>query len=249
MKSSQKHIYDQIDAYRAGKLSDKESEELWAKLIENDDLMEYLVNSVNVEEIANNEVFASPYMSKIQSKPPRVARIFILSNKSARIAAVFLAFIGVLSALYLFRSDYVFDAHPISAIELDSYRSSSIPSATFDYELQEAINLASLEQYEAAIDKLNEMELEDLSEEQAISLELNKGSIYYNRGDYTAARDVFVAILDHYEEMHVLTEEQIHWFLGNVYLQLGREELAQVHIQKTYDLNGAYRRLAERYLD
>jgi tetratricopeptide (TPR) repeat protein len=243
-------IQDRIDAYRADKLSDEEIDMLWVDLIEYPDHMDYLINSVNLEAISaeyeqESEQVAELKQLKIVKKPV----LFQLSQNWGRIAAVFLVGFGLLSMVYMFGNEYVSEPGPISNIELDSYRSSNIPTVVFEYEIQRAINLASLEQFDEALQMLQEMEHADLSKDQQVSLQVNRGSILYNKGDYRSARDVFNETLDNFDDLHILTEEQIQWYLGNTYLQLGEEELARIHIQKTYDLNGAYRRLAERFLE
>lgn len=244
------NIQFQIDAYRAGKLSEEETESLWVELMEHPEQMEYLINSVNLAAIATEEFKASDRDTALKIvKAPQETVLFHITRKWSRIAAVFALAIGIISTAYFWGNDFVQVTDPIANIELDSFRSSTIPTVVFDYQLQRAINLASMEKYDEALAKLQEIETQNLSQEQQISLEVNKGSVYYNKGDFTSAKTVFHVILDQYDEMHLLTEEQVHWFLGNTYLQLGNTDLAMRHIQKTYDLNGAYRRLAERYLN
>lgn len=247
-KDEQYHKQKMIDAYRAGKLSDEEIDELWAEMLHNPDQLDYLINSVNLETIASSH----ESLEQITANRPKQSNsnpvIYRISAAWMRYAAVFLVTIGILSTIYFFGTDYIFEPKPLSEIELNSYRSSSIPSSVFDYEVQRAINMASLENFDMAIQKLQEIEEADLTEEQKITLAVNKGSVYYNRGDYSSAEAEFQNILNEYDNLHLLTEEQAHWFLGNIYLQMGDEDKARVHIQKTYDLNGAYQRLAERYL-
>ncbi len=236
------NIQERIDAYRAGTLSDKEIEQLWMELIEYPEQMEYLINSVNLEELAAG-------IETEQDTVQERATIYQFMSAASRIAAVFLVVIGVLSMVYLFGSEYVFDPKPVSQIELNSFRSSSIPTEVFDYELQRAINLASVEQYNLAIEKLNELEKHELSTNQEILLGLNKGSVLYNNEDFSGAEEIFLSILANHDDMHVLTEEQVHWYLANTYMQMEQEERAQKHFQQTYDLNGAYRRQAARFLN
>lgn len=247
-KEKNNTIQQKLDAYRAGELSDQEIDLLWEKMIETPEHLDYLINSVNLEAIAGQQK-QDATTSKRKDAKTNVFVLYGLQGTWGRVAAMFIVTIGLLSTVYLFGSEYLFDREPVSEIELDTFRSSTLPAAVFDYQVQRAINLASLEKYDEAIEMLKEIELVHLSDEQNVSLMLNKGSILYNRGDYHAARVLFHEILDNYDDLHMLTEERVQWFLGNVYLQLGQEETARVHIQKTYELNGAYRRLAERYLE
>lgn len=243
------YMQKQIEAYRAGELTDEEIDLLWEKMIEDPDQLEYLINSVNLQVIASERKDILNPSGK--AKYPNLKLLVFQRYRTTwgRIAAVVLILAGMLSTIYFFGSEYLYEQEPLAEIELDTYRSSTIPTAVFDYQVQRAINLASLEKYDQAIDMLNEIELAQLTDDQKVSLMLNKGSILYNRGDYRSAKDLFHEILDNHEDLHLLTEERVQWFLGNVYLQLGQEEIALEHIQKTYDLNGAYRRLAKRYLD
>ncbi len=247
-KQEHNKIQEKLDAYRAGKLSDREIDLLWEKMIETPEHLDYLVNSVNLQAIASQQKKDS-VSSKRRDKKSNVFVLYGFQGTWSRIAAMFIITVGLLSTIYLFGSDYLFDQDPVSEIELNTYRSTTLPTAVFDYQVQRAINMASLEKYDEAIDMLKEIELAHLSDEQQVSLMLNKGSILYNRGDYYAAKDLFHEILDNYDDLHLLTEERVQWFLGNVYLQLGQEEVAMKHIQRTYDLNGAYRRLAKRHLE
>ncbi len=246
MKKSEIHkIQEQIDAYRRGVLTQDEIDALWVKLVEYPEQMEYLINTVNLEAVAAKRAKDSEWDATEKRTP--VIQTFL--RNWSRVAAVFLVVAGTVSAIYLFGSEYVTEPRPIAEIEMDNFRTSMIPTVVFDYEIQRAINLASMEEFEQALDKLEEIDREHLTEEQQVKLQINKGSIYFNRGDYDSAIEVFNGILANHDQLHVLTEEQVHWFLGNAYLQLDEEELAQKHIHETYDLNGAYRRLAERYLD
>ena len=251
MKNKEKYLIEaRIDAYRRGELSDEQIDKLWEELIEFPENLDYLKNSVNLEKLAAEQIdsdFANTAPRDRSQKGKAV--LYNLSATWGKVAATLLVIAGILSVVYLFGSDYIFEPQPMNEIELDTYRSSTIPSAEFDRQIQEAINLASLEEYDEALLKLKKVKQNDLTNEQSISLKINKGSIHYNRGDYPEALDVFHSILDKDYDLHILTREKVHWFLGNTYLQLDQEETAQHHIKKTYELNGAYRRLAERYMN
>ncbi|MDG5766370.1 hypothetical protein QA596_02745 [Balneolales bacterium ANBcel1] len=240
--SELKKIQDQIDAYRNGELTEEQIDDLWVDLISYPDQMEYLVNSVNLEKLASDQ--KSPANIIADSKTD-----YSWLRTIGRVAAVLLMVTGIISMIYMFNSDRFFEPSPLAEIELNSFRSSTIPSDVFEYELQRAINMASLDKHAKALEKLEDIHGLNLSAEQEIKLKLSKGSVLYNHHEYAKASEVFRSLLDEYDDLHILTEEQIHWFLGNAYLHMGVEEQALVHIRITYELNGAYRRQAERFLN
>ena len=241
-KNGHYNIEDQIEAYRKGLLSDEEVESLWLDLIEYPEHMEYLINSVNLEALASGKQTLEPASNGASNN-------YKWTTVLGRIAAVFVFAIGVLSMFYLFNNDQQSEPEPVAEIELNNFRTSSIPTDVFEYELQRAINLASLEHENEALDKLNKIDQLQLSEEQSVRLELSKGSVYYNKGNYESAVQMLTRLLEAEHDMHLLTREKIHWYLGNAYLQMNQEELAIDHIRITYELNGAYRRLAEQHLE
>lgn len=245
-KTEIEYLQNQIDAYRSGRLSENEIDSLWEKMIEEPENLEYLKNAVNLEAIAEKQKD-----NQIRSIIRKGASI--LQFKSAgilgRVAAIVIIVVGLISTMFVFTSDYITEADPMENIEMNTYRSTNIPEEVFEYQVRRALNLAAVENYEEAVALLNSIQPEHLTEEQIISLKLNKGTIFYNGGDFHSAKKLFHDILDSKEELHILHAEKAHWILANTYLQLKEKDKARVHIQKTFDLNGSYRRLAERRLE
>lgn len=235
-----------LDAYRAGQLSQAEVDQLWLEMLEHPEYLEDLKNAVNLEAIA--EEYKNETITGYAAEKKSSARLFIQYRSWVPWAAAVVLLTGVLSLFTLFRDSSFLDPQPLHEIELNQFRTSAVPEVVFERDLQKAVHLASKEEYDEAMSLIDELSAKDLTEDQRINLLVNRGSIYYNRGDYYAARETFERILQEYEALHILTREQTHWFLANTYLQIRRPEQAAIHMKKTFELNGAYRRLAERHL-
>lgn len=245
-KTEFENIHNQIDAYRSGRLTENEIDSLWEKMIEEPEHLEYLKNAVNLEAISEKQ--QGGQVTGIIRKAASVLPLGSVGNLG-RVAAIAIILLGLISAMFLFSSDYLPEADPMEQIEMNTFRSTNIPEEVFEYQVRRAVNLAAVEQFEEAVALLKSIKPEQLSEEQNISLKLNKGTIFYNSGDFHSAKKIFLDLLDSNVDLHILHAEQAHWILANTYLQLQEKEKALVHIQKTYDLNGSYRRLAERRLE
>lgn len=240
------YIHNQIDSYRSGRLTENEIDALWEKMIEEPEHLEYLKNAVNLEAIAEKQ--KGDRIKSIFGKGESILRLRHVGT-FGRVAAIGIIVVGLISTMLMFTSDYLTEADPMEQIEMNTYRSTNIPEEVFEYQVRRAVNLAAVEKYDEAVTLLASIKPEQLTEEQIISLKLNKGMIYYNGGDYNMAKKIFHDLLDSNDDLHILHSEKAHWILANTYLQLQEKEKARVHIQKTYDLNGSYRRLAERRLE
>ena len=138
---------------------------------------------------------------------------------------------------------------PVEQIELDYYRSSGDISESSDEEsvIREAIMLANRGESNQAIQLIDStLNRVDHPLDRA-RLELNAGSILYNMARYSEAAQRFENITDMDLSEEIL-KERAFWYLGNAYFQMNRIEEAKQAFRQTYEFNGAYSRVAERYL-
>lgn len=232
----EKQLEEKIDLYVNGQLSHEEIEELWAELIQDEHHLDYLKTVANTKAV-------------IESNRKK-AKIFDFNQSWTYAAAAAIALlIAVLTVMNLpvSQSDTV---EPVSSIELDYYRSEDGVVATENNRkiLKDALSLANSGNTEEAINVLqNELQATNDPAWRA-ELNLNIGSLHYNSGGYTQAVDNFQEVVQQ-EEVNILILEKGYWYLGNAYFQLNQLDKAEAAIQKAYDLNGAYRRVAKSYLD
>lgn len=231
-----KELGKKIDLYVNGQLSHEEIEELWAELIQDEDHLDYLKTVANAKSVIESN----------RKKP----KIFSLNQSWTYAAAAAIAIlIGVLTVFNV-PSFQTNDIEPIANIELDYYRSEEgIKASENNREvLRNAVTLANSGNTQEAINVLEEELLKAEDASWIAELHLNIGSLYYNAGDYSLAVESFEQVVDK-ESVDILTREKGYWYLGNSYFQLNELDKAEAAIQKAYDLNGAYRRVAESYLN
>lgn len=230
-----KELEEKIDLYINGQLSHEEVEELWVELIQDEYYIDYLKTVANTKAV-------------IEADRSR-SNIYSLQNAwTYAAAAAIVLLIGVLTVLN-YPAAPSLDVQPLSSVPLEYDRSEAgIPGDNEHSEvLRQAFNLANSGDIEAAIAVLEEeLEIAESSSWQA-ELHLNVGSLYYNSGNFNDAIANFEEVVSA-EEIDVLTLEKGYWYLGNAYFQLNELDQAEAAIQNAFDLNGAYRRVAESYL-
>lgn len=234
--NNEKELQKKIDQYTDGQLSAEEVDELWTELIQDGEHIDYLKTSANVKAIAKQ---------KREEKEKRQRRRY------SYLAAA--AVVTLLIAITSFMS-YVYDSadsvQPMAQVELDYYRSAENPLSERGTELiGEAITLANTGNVNQAL-RLLHGELETASQPEWIArLNLNIGSLYYNQSQYNSAIDHYNNVIDLQEHIDVLVLEKAYWYVGNAYFHTDQLDKALANIQKAHDLNGAYSRVAESYLE
>lgn len=233
---SQKEIEQKIDQYVNGELTPDEIDELWAELIQDGYHLDYLKTVANLKEVIRTK--------KERGKVLRMKRYW-----SYAAAAVIAITIGILGVMNLQQED-LNGIQPIESIELDYYRSSDGALDKADNNvIRDAITLANTGKFDQATALLN-TELQQANDPQWISeLNLNLGSLYYNEGEYQQSTSNFKEVVQRESSIDVLTVEKAYWYLGNAYFQLDDLDNAKENIEKAYALNGAYRRVAQSYLN
>jgi tetratricopeptide (TPR) repeat protein len=234
--NTNKELEEKIDQYVSGNLNENEIDELWSEIIFDDYYYDYLKTVASLKSLANGE---------------RKQNIRFLNQTPVFQWIAAAAIVIIASGLILFNvyNEPEFAVQPIGSIELDYYRSAEGVTESTDVTeiIMTVIAEANSGNISSAI-SIVDQRLSDIStQEGKAELLATAGSIYYNEGMYTEAADYFERSLD-YEIENIIIQEQSYWYLGNTYFQLNRIEEARTTLEKAYQLNGAYSRVAERYI-
>jgi len=238
IKSNRNRILEKrIEEYVDGKLTSSEIDELWAELINNEYYLDYMKSVASLKKIA-----ADRQKEANREKEDSGKRVWISAA-----AAVLLMISSI--AIFNLNTGTSEMIEPISSIELDYYRSAD-GMATEQLEsdvVRRAISTANTGEVSAALNLLNN-ELENTSTEyERAELLITSGSILYNSGKFDDAITRFEAALElNYDDM--LLQERNYWYLGNAYFQVNMLDEAKVALEKAFELNGAYSRVAQSYL-
>jgi len=225
-----------IDQYVGGNLNEKEIDELWSEVIFDDYYYDYMKTVASLKGLADGE---------------KKSNIHFLNRSSTLQWFAAAAIVIIASGLILFNvyDEQQYNVQPINSIELDYYRSAEGVTESTDVSeiIMSVISEANRGNIASAI-SIVENSINDISSQEGkAELLATAGSIYYNEGMYLEATEYFERSLD-YEIENVIIQEQNYWYLGNAYFQLNRIEEARTTLEKAYQLNGAYSRVAERYI-
>lgn len=238
IKSNRNRILEKrIEEYVEGKLTSAEIDELWAELINNEYYLDYMKSVASLKKIAEDR-----QKDANREKADSRKRVWISA------AAAVLLMVGSITIFNLSTgtSEII---EPISSIELDYYRSAD-GMATEQSEsdvIRRAISTANTGEVSAALNLLNQ-ELENTSSDvERAELLITSGSILYNSGQFTEAISKFETSLElNYDDM--MLRERNYWYLGNAYFQVNMLDEAKFALEKAFELNGAYSRVAQSYL-
>lgn len=236
-------LEEMMERYLAEDMNPEEIHELWSELIQYPDAIDYLKTVANLQQLSELEKQESKGGRRDGRAVIRPIRNWVWPAAAA--ALVLIAAIG------LFRSASENEmVSPVERIELDYYRSSDDQPDLSDREnaIREAIILANRGEPNQAIQLLDSTLERVQNPIDRAELHLNAGSILYNMAQYNEAASRFEQIID-MDLNDLLLEEQAYWYLGNAYFQMNRIQEAKQAFRQTYELNGAYRRVAERYLE
>lgn len=228
-----------IDRYLAGQLSASEVDELWAELIRDERYLDYMKSAANMEAVVQRQQ---------QVRESRQKRSYFYYAAAAVIVLV-VALLGVMN-FYTQSPGGTID--PVSDVEIGYYRSAdgTLTAGDGSEAVRKAITLANTGNTAQAIEILK-AELKH-ADDASYKTELNMtlGSLYYNSQRYDEAVQHFSWIINHKDQLNpdVLALEKAYWYRGNAYLQHNDVAKAESDIRHAYELNGAYRRVAERYL-
>lgn len=232
-------IEEKIDRYVNGELSQKEIEDLWVELIQDDEYVDYLETTANLKHVVGED--------KAAGNNTKIKRGWMYAA-----AASIVLLIAVFTTVELGYFDSSTEVQPIESIELDYYRSVNEAANLDDREqiIRDALNLFNEGRFDEAVNLLNN-ERDKASEPAWIArLDLTLGTLFYNTDKFNNAAYYFNDIIDNYQEqVSPLTLEKAYWYVGNSYFQMDMLSEAEAAMRKAYELNGAYSRVAKSYLD
>lgn len=225
-----------IDLYIDGKLTNDEIDELWVELIQDEYYLDYLKTAASLKAL----------VGETEQKKPRVHKM--LTQRKWYAAAAVLLMAATLS-LFTIISDQGTAISPVSSIELDYYRSADgvVAETVNSDRIILAISAANRGEIQSALTMLDNLLETSLDVYERHKLLVTAGSILYNSGMYELAADRFEAGLELNSDDMLLLERN-YWYLGNTYFQLNKIVEAKAALEKAYELNGAYSRIAASYL-
>ncbi|SMO69002.1 tetratricopeptide repeat protein [Fodinibius sediminis] len=224
-----------IDRYVEGELDAEEVDELWTELIHGSRALGYLKVAAGIDESDD---------SGDEKSIKTAAQKQILNYKHLSAALVLIA--GVFFAFQI-TGEATESVQPITSIALNYYRSADAGISGDEVRLKKAIELANQGKVDRAV-RIIDVELNRTTDVHTkSSLLIKSGSILYNAARYREALYRFERVVKD-PDVNLLLHEKAYWYLGNTYFRLGEPEAAKVAFQNAYELDGAYSRVAEKYL-
>lgn len=218
-------LEDRIDHYLKGSLRHDQVDALWVDLIESGSV-DYLKTTATVRKIA----MESPRVVPIPLAPRKRLR-----TMAAAAAAVFV--LGLGGSWFWSASQPRYALEPLARIEYDLVRSGAPEAAPQGDRHRAATELAAVGDFAGALALLQEPATSD----ERMLL----GTILYNSARFGEALAVFSELAGT-DGLPVEALEKASWFAGNAAWQIGDTEAARTWIRKTIELDGAYRRPAQR---
>ena len=236
-----KNLKERIDQYVNGRLSPEEVDELWSELIQKEEYLDYMKSMANLKTVVEKRKAAG----KVEEESTGY-----IYYAAAAVITLLIAVLSVITYSTQFASQSV---SPVADVELEYYRSAdgALSAGEGDKAIRNAIALANSNKVEQAVLLLKEEIAETDDSSYQARLNLTMGSLFYNQAEYNNAIDRYSRIIELQDQadLNLLTLEKVYWYRGNAYFHNGQLSEARADIQRTYDFNGAYRRVAERYLE
>jgi tetratricopeptide (TPR) repeat protein len=232
-------IRKKIDAYVKGTLNEEEIMELWAEFAKNPDLLNELEIEVGVKKLLQEEAQGAAGKNKaIIHRLPKW-------TWHAAAAAVLLLVVGI----QFFKvepqtelSDFIVNSISPDQLETsDGIRAKEMMVTKADSLLNLGFSAMISGNKEQALTLYNRVILEFDREPYGSKAFTNKGIILYNDGDYSGAVESFDGALERVQESRMI-EEKAWWYKANAHVNLDQLEEALEAAQKTYALDGVFRK-------
>lgn len=218
-------LEDRIDHYLKGSLRPEQIDALWVDLIESGSV-EFLKTTATVRKIA----MEGPKVIPVPIRPRNRVRVL-----TAAAAATLVIGVGGTMYLAMNQADPVLE--PLVRIEYELVRSAVAMETSVEDPYRRAMELA--------VDGNTQEAIAVLAGATTIQEQLLLGTIHYNTGQFREALAVFEGAL-HLSDIHPAELEKATWFAGQSALRFGDKENALSLMRQTVELDGAYRRPAQR---
>lgn len=243
-------LQETIALFLDGKLSESETDELWAELLGSPEDLEYMQTLATLKKMKRDGQLETTDNALTGVNPISGAEknVHLLSGYRKYLVAASLLVIGL---AVLFRvgimSDFLGPFEPITMIEFEIERSGEEPS-TLNRDLQYAISHSVKGDLNSSLSRINSIDSEALTKDELLELKTVQGSIYFNLGLYEEAAAIFTEI-SNMDQFEPLEREKNLWYLANAQVQLNRYEEALVNIEEVIRLDGAFSRPAKQLKD
>lgn len=234
-------IQEQIQDLLEGRLSEEQSDKLWAQLIQNPNYTEYMKTAAAFHHAAKDIAPDAP--EEATRAEDTEATIWPLFTKAA---ASLLLVIGIIGLLYIIAPNESDELTPLAMIELDNVRSAQDYSGS-EHLLQTAISHSVNGEHGVALRLTEQIMDNPESVEQYHEANILAGIIYYNQGEFVTASEIF-ARTAYNDEAPLLLVEQGYWYQANAMLHLGNEDEALELMRKVVELDGAFSRIAKQFV-
>lgn len=242
MKEKEKiEILEKIDLYIRGKLSQEEIDELWKVFLEHPEYYEMLETEVHLRSLiqkGKKPSFVSESGGSSNAESSQGFTGWLYAAAAAVLLALGLQFFSIQhpDPIPSFAIVEIEQSHLIGS---DVYRSDEQRSENIDIAINKALATAYEGETETAIQEFQEILSQSPTSQQRARVEMNLGILFYNTGQYEAAKDHFQSVTG-MEEITDYQEEKSWWFLGNSYLNLNQPLEAREAVSNAYSMNGRF---------
>ncbi|MGD8428417.1 MAG: tetratricopeptide repeat protein [Balneolaceae bacterium] len=242
-----------IDAYIKGKLTEEQSLQLWADLLERPDYIELLETELGLKSIFEKQSEETSGDTQTASESRVIYSLQRYWKWMASAAAVIILVVAVnilqvdtnqsLNELAVKKFNLI---ENLSSAKI--LRSQSTNLSPADSLLNLGFEAAIAGDIPGALATYEKIISEHGEEPAAVKAYLNKGLIQYNSGQFQESTLAFKHVLEQVNGDNPILKEKAYWYLGNAYLNMKQLQEARDAIHSVYMMDGIYRRSAFRLL-
>lgn len=242
-------LRDIILLFLDGKLSESDTDELWAELLGSPEDLEYMQTLATLKKMKRDGQLETTEKRLSGVYPIRGAKKNkqVLAGYRKYLVAASLLVIGLAVLFRVSTTSGILDPfEPITMIEFEIERSGEEPN-TLDRDLQYSISHSVKGDLNSSLSRINSIDSESLNADEMLDLKTVQGSIYFNLGLYEKSASIF-ADISSMEHLKTLDREKSLWYLANAQVQLYQYDEAIGNIEEVIKLDGAFSRPAKKLL-